>query len=89
MDLMPMDIFMWNILKNKMYHTLPENAEILKNRIRNACAEITSFMISRVKENFMRRIALCLEEDGDRIEHNYNLLHLKNKNICHYKYILL
>ncbi|EFN60462.1 hypothetical protein EAG_02684, partial [Camponotus floridanus] len=56
------------ILKNKIYHILPENAKILKNRIRNACADITSLMISRVKENFMRRIALCLEEDG-YIEH--------------------
>jgi len=68
MNFMPMDFFMWNILKNKIYHTLPENAEILKNRIRNACAEITSLMISRVKENFMRRIVLCLE-DGGYIEH--------------------
>jgi len=69
MDLTPMDLFIWNILKNKIYHTLPENAEIFKNRIRNTCAEITSLMISRMKKNFMRRIALCLEEDDGYIEH--------------------
>jgi len=50
MDLMSMDFFMWNILKNKIYHTLLENAEILKNRIRNACAEITSLMMSRERK---------------------------------------
>lgn len=51
-----------------MYQTLPENAEIFKNRIRNACAEITPLMIRRVRENFMHRIALCLEENGGYIE---------------------
>ncbi|EFN66881.1 hypothetical protein EAG_06181, partial [Camponotus floridanus] len=44
-DLMPMDFFMWVILKNKIYYTLPKNAEILKNKICNACAEITSLML--------------------------------------------
>ncbi|EFN67084.1 hypothetical protein EAG_06316, partial [Camponotus floridanus] len=55
-DLMSMDFLMWNILKNKIYHPLPENVKILKNRIRNACAEITSLMISHMKKNFMSRI---------------------------------
>ena len=55
--------------KNKIYQTLPINKEDLKNRIRNACAEITPAMLDRVRENFMRRVALCLEEDGGYIEH--------------------
>ncbi|EFN67946.1 hypothetical protein EAG_02183, partial [Camponotus floridanus] len=29
-----------------------------------ACAEITPPIIRRVRKNFMRRIALCLEENG-------------------------
>ncbi|EFN71652.1 hypothetical protein EAG_05551, partial [Camponotus floridanus] len=39
-DLMPMDFFMWSLLKNKVYQKMPENAEILKNRIYIACAKI-------------------------------------------------
>jgi len=49
-------------LKNKIYETLPANQEDLKNRIRNACAEITCAMLNKVRENFMRRIALSLEK---------------------------
>lgn len=68
-DLTPMDFFAWGYLKNKIYDTLPENPEELKNKIRNACAEINPLMLRRVRENFMRRIATCLEEDGGNIEH--------------------
>ncbi|RLU24746.1 hypothetical protein DMN91_002836 [Ooceraea biroi] len=68
-DLTPLDFFAWGFLKNKVYETLPENAEVLKNRIRNACTEITLLMLKRVRESFMRKIALCLEENGGYIEH--------------------
>ncbi|CAL1680971.1 unnamed protein product [Lasius platythorax] len=64
-----MDFFVWGFLKNKVYETLPENAEALKNRIQNACAEISPLILQRVRENFMRRVALCLEENGGHIEH--------------------
>ncbi|EFN67261.1 hypothetical protein EAG_02191, partial [Camponotus floridanus] len=43
--------------------------EDLKNKIRNAFAEITPPIIRRIRKNFMRRIALCLEENGCYIEH--------------------
>jgi len=68
-DLTPMDFFVWGFLKNKIYVTLPASQEDLKNRIRNACAEITCAMLNKVRENFMRRIALCLEKNGSYVEH--------------------
>ncbi|EFN72439.1 hypothetical protein EAG_05101, partial [Camponotus floridanus] len=40
-----------------------------KNKIRTACAKITPAIIRRVRKNFMRRIALCLEENDGYIEH--------------------
>ena len=68
-DLTPMDFFAWSFLKNKIYQTLPENPEDLENKIRNAYAEITPVIIQRVRENFIRRIALCLKQNGNCIEH--------------------
>jgi len=68
-DLTPLDFFAWGFLKNKVYETLPQDPEDLKNKIRHACAEITPAMLKRVRNNFMRRIAFCLEEDGGYIEH--------------------
>lgn len=58
-----------SFLKNKVYQILKENdAEILKNRFRNACAEITPLMIKRMRDIFMHRIAPCLGKNSDYIK---------------------
>jgi len=36
----------------------------LYSKLLYSCAEITPLMLNRVRENFMRRIAFCLEENG-------------------------
>ncbi|EFN64581.1 hypothetical protein EAG_11805, partial [Camponotus floridanus] len=60
--------FIMSFLKNKVYQILQENdVEILKNRLRNACAEATSFMIKQERDIFMDRIAFCLEKNSDYI----------------------
>ncbi|XP_070524010.1 histone-lysine N-methyltransferase SETMAR-like [Cardiocondyla obscurior] len=68
-DLTPLDFFAWGYLKNKVYKNEPENAEELKQRIRDACSEIIPRTLKQVRENFMRRVAICLEKNGGHIEH--------------------
>jgi len=68
-DLTPLDFFVWGFLRQKVYDTLPQNMEELKNKIRQMCGLITPLMLEKVRKNFMRRIALCLEQDGTYIEH--------------------
>lgn len=68
-DLTPLDFVVWDFLRQKIYDTLPQNPEELKNKIRRACAEITPLILQKVRQNLMRRIAFCLEQDGNYIEH--------------------
>ncbi|XP_070528721.1 uncharacterized protein [Cardiocondyla obscurior] len=68
-NLTPLDFFAWGFLKNKIYENNPENIEDLKTKIRNACNKISSRMLRRVRENFIRRVALCLEENSGHFEH--------------------
>ncbi|KOC70354.1 hypothetical protein WH47_02857, partial [Habropoda laboriosa] len=42
-DLSPLDYFLWGTLKNKVYHEyLPTTVEDMQERIREACATLTS-----------------------------------------------
>jgi hypothetical protein len=43
--------------------------EELKNKIRRVCAQITPLTLQRVRQDLMHRIAFCLEQDGNYIEH--------------------
>ena len=61
--------FLWGYLKEKIYVTLPRTREELVNRIRQTSATITPVMLSKVRENFMRRVAMCLENNDGYIEH--------------------
>lgn len=68
-DMTPMDYFLWGYLKDQIYLTLPRTREELIDRIRRTSATITPAMLSKVRENFMRRVAICLENNGGYFEH--------------------
>jgi len=60
---------LWGYLKDQIYLTLPRTREELIDRIRRTSATITPAMLSKVHENFMRRVAICLENNGGYFEH--------------------
>lgn len=68
-DLSPLDFFLWGYLKSKVYATKPLNLDDLRQRIVNACAEITPEMIRNSIENFYIRLGLCQEVMGEHFEH--------------------
>ena len=68
-DLTPQDFFLWRCVKQKVYQEMPTTAEDMKTRIRTAFRSITCQMLNRVKEHFVRRLQICIEEDGDIFEH--------------------
>jgi len=68
-DLTPMDFFAWGYIRDQVYQTLPRTREELMDKIRAASRNITPVMFSNVRQSFMRRIALCLEENGSYFEH--------------------
>ncbi|KAJ8947291.1 hypothetical protein NQ318_014188 [Aromia moschata] len=68
-DLTPLDFFLWGTLKNKVYRTLSVNLEHLKQKIRNACDELSGEMLRKasVREGG-QRLDKCLEVGGGHIE---------------------
>jgi len=68
-DLSPMDFFVWGYIRDQVYQTLPHNRGDLIEKIKAASRNITPAMINKVRQSFMRRVALCLEESGGYFEH--------------------
>lgn len=68
-DLTPMDFFLWGYLKSKVYETEPLTTDVLKNRIRNECANITPQILRNVRSEFENRLFYCQEVMGEHFEH--------------------
>lgn len=68
-DLTPLDYFLWGYLKSKVYQSLPNTLEELKERIRSEVRKITPVMISNVQEEFISRLGHCQIVNGQQFEH--------------------
>lgn len=69
-DLSPLDYFLWGTVKDQIYKTVPTDIDelrrniitILRNKIRRGD-------ILRAIRNLQKRVALCLEVEGEPFEH--------------------
>lgn len=70
-DLNICDSFLWGALKSKVYSVVINNENELRGRIRGAVRDIAADedMLRRVQMNFVRRINLCIQENGGHFEH--------------------
>ena len=69
-DLTPCDFFLWGHLKSKVFTTPPESLQILRQRV---CDEFDNLrqnpgMIRRAVCAMQRRVYLCTEKEGRRVE---------------------
>lgn len=67
-DLSPCDFFLWGHLKNLVYREHPSTVEELRNKIAEACVEITQEMCSHVCESMPDRLQACLAIDGKQLK---------------------
>lgn len=67
-DLTPLDFWFWGYLKDRVYLTRPENEEILRQRIINACREIPPNLILNATNGVTRRCQLCVQQGGGQFE---------------------
>lgn len=68
-DLTPVDNFLWGYIKTIVFRTVPETRQELEQKVINAFRTITEDMLHRVAEGTLRRINLCLENQGGHFEH--------------------
>lgn len=69
-DLNPLDFFFWGYLKSLVYETIPENVEVLRERIQGAQNTIRNNrrVFARLKKFFLRRCRLCVRMNGGLFE---------------------
>lgn len=68
-DLTPLDFFLWGYLKSKVYKTLPESLNDLRQRIIDGCNRITPAILANVRKEFEDRLFYCLEVNGHHFQH--------------------
>lgn len=70
-DLNICDSFFWGALKSKVYSSPINTEDELWARIQNVSQSIknNAEMLQRVQFNFLRRINLCIQENGGHFEH--------------------
>lgn len=67
-DLTPLDFWLWGYLQDQVYLARPENEEILRQRIINACREIPPNLILNATYGVARRCELCVQRGGGQFE---------------------
>jgi hypothetical protein len=60
--------FLWGHLKEQVYAVPPKTIEDLVARLEAALKKIDANMLRHVRENAVRRTAVCLEMDGGHFE---------------------
>ena len=68
-DLTPLDYYLWGYLKDQVYRTEPTTREDMKQRIRQACANIPQEQLVAASQSITTRMQLCLNQNGQHFEH--------------------
>lgn len=68
-DLTPIDFFLWGYIKDQVYQTAPTTKDDMKNSIRHVFSRITVPMLHNVRQTFLRRCTLCIQQNGNIFEH--------------------
>ena len=69
-DLSPLDFFFWGMLKEKVYSTKITDSIHLTQRIKSECTKTdgNADLLHRVHANCVKRIEICIANDGAYIE---------------------
>lgn len=71
-DLAPNDFFLWGHVKQKIYthqHQRATNLVELRQKLMDACRDISPLMLTDVRQNFFDRLGYCLAQNGGLFEH--------------------
>lgn len=67
-DLSPVNFFLWNLLKRKVYAKEPENVEEVIVRLHTAVAMVDAEILLYIRNEVVRRAHACLAMNGGHFE---------------------
>lgn len=68
-DLTPLDFYLWGRLKNLVYKHRPTTKEEMKNRIQEACQNLSAREILNAVDSVRLRLEKCVAQNGRQFEH--------------------
>jgi len=68
-DLTPTDVFLWGLLKGKVYKNSPRTIEQLKDAIRQEIQAVNVDTMRKVLQNLEKSIHVCLDVKVDQFQH--------------------
>ena len=83
-DLSAMNFFLWGYLKSKIYWIPFQNLVELKESIRKYKNEIPTMVPVKVQYECIRRMVLCMQQDGKHFGFNINfiIINIRFYRIC-------
>jgi len=66
---MPVEFFVWGLLKGKVYKNTPRKIEQLKDAIRQEIQAVNFDTLGKVFQNLEKRIQVCLGVKGNQFQH--------------------
>lgn len=67
-DLNPCDFFLWGAMKDHIFRQAPKTLNQIKNLIKNYAESLTQETVERVMDNFVERLRLVDQMDGNHFE---------------------
>jgi hypothetical protein len=56
-------------MKDTVYHTMPENPQMVLDRIDAASATVTGLMLDNLQQNVRRLAEACIAQNGHNFQH--------------------
>ncbi|GBL75689.1 hypothetical protein AVEN_154998-1 [Araneus ventricosus] len=75
-DLTPLDFFLWGLIKGQVYENPPPTSQVLRRRITDACASVTSAVLHNVQREIQPRVQMCTVANGEHFQ-QYKLMFQK------------
>ena len=69
-DLTPLDYFLWDHIKSRVYQSAPRTIQDVKSEVRRQIRQVKSSTCRSVLKNLKKRASLCLERNGGYFEHS-------------------
>ena len=66
-DLIPLDFFLWDYLKSKVYANNPTTIRALQEEIKRCIKEILPQLCRKVMKNFDERVRMCQQSRRDHL----------------------
>lgn len=68
-DLNPLDFFLWGVLQHRVHLATYDSIAQMTDAVRREAREISPQTLRKVQANMVKRLRMCIQENGHLFEH--------------------